>query len=87
MHTTTDTEAIEAALDACEGVRSAHADEHTHAGIAVDVYFHDEADSVASISDVLDAHDLRIWYVSFDTRLVTLVPASELSYPLGGGDA
>ncbi len=84
--TQTHTDEIESALDACDGVRSAHGYDHNHAGFAVDVYFHDDVTSAAPISDVLSDHELRIWSVNFNTRSLTLIPAAELSYPLGGDD-
>jgi len=82
MHTTTDTEAIEAALDACEGVNTVHS--LAADPLRIEVFAEDGVSMPAEIADVLAEYDLRIWTVNFEWRSLTLVRASELDYTQAG---
>lgn len=77
---TTTTDEIETALGACDAVGMAHT--HDDRGKTT-VYLADHASTTEPLEEILAEYDLRIWSVGFDSNVLTLVPASELAYPLG----
>lgn len=79
----TQTDDIEAALEACEGVKTVHglADDP----LRIEVFVEDDTSMPSAVTDVLAEYDLRIWLVNFHWRSFTLVRASNIDYTERGG--
>ena len=85
MHTTTDTDEIERAVASVDGVETTDLAVRSDGTFKLTVWM--DADTTAPLIDVLDAHNLRIWDVTFEWGTVTLVPAWAMAYPkLDGGE-